>query len=160
VSVTEPDAPLAVALIVVVPVPINVAVPVAELMVATPVLEEFQVGDTIWLELFVAMNVTEPEANEAVNAAVLCCVQPEQVIVKPPVFEVPTVSVVVPLTLLLVAVIIVVLPFAAEAATVARPEVLMLATLLEEEVQVTDERALVPPLAVVPVAANCCVCPA
>jgi hypothetical protein len=160
VSVTEPDAPLAVALIVVVPVPTNVAVPVPELMVATAVLEEFQVGDTIWLELFVAINVTEPEANEAVNAPVLCCVQPEHVIVKPPVFEVPTVSVVVPLTLLLVAVIMVVLPFAAEAATVARPEVLMLATLLEEEVHVTDERALVPPLAVVPVAANCCVCPA
>ena len=46
-SVAEPDAPLAVALIVVVPVPTNVAVPVAELMVATLVLEELQVGDTI-----------------------------------------------------------------------------------------------------------------
>src|SRR5438309_1978419 len=105
------------------------------------------------------MKVTDPEVSGAVNAPADCCVQPEQVMVKPPVFEVPTVSVVVPLTLLLVAVIMVVLPFAAEAATVASPEVLILATLLEE-VQVTDERALVPPLAVVPVAANCCVCPA
>ena len=106
------------------------------------------------------MNVTDPEANEAVNALLLCCVHPLQVMVSPPLFEVPTVSVVVPLTFPLVAVMAVVLPFAAEAATVARPELLMLATLVEEEVHVTDERALVPPLALVPVAVNCCVWPA
>ena len=61
------------------------------------------------------MKVTDPEVNGAVNAPADCCVQPEQVMVKPPVFEVPTVSVVVPLTLLLVAVIMLVLPFAAQA---------------------------------------------
>jgi hypothetical protein len=106
------------------------------------------------------MNVTEPELNEAVNVPAVCCVHPVQVMVSPPLFEVPTVSVVVPPTLALVAVIVVVLPFAAEAATVARPEVLMLATLVEEDVQVTEERAVVPPLALVPVAVNCCVWPA
>jgi hypothetical protein len=106
------------------------------------------------------MNVTDPEANEAVNAPLLCCVHPLQVMVSPPLFEVPTVRVVVPLTFPLVAVIVVVLPFAAEAATVARPELLMLATFVDEEVQVTDERVLVPPLALVPVAVNCCVWPA
>jgi hypothetical protein len=106
------------------------------------------------------MNVTDPEANEAVNAPLLCCVHPLQVMVSPPLFEVPTVRVVVPLTFPLVAVMVVVLPFAAEAATVAKPELLMLATLVEEDVQVADERALVPPLAFVPVAVNCCVWPA
>jgi hypothetical protein len=129
-------------------------------MLATPVLVELQVGVTIWLELFVAMKVTEPEANEAVNPPVVCCVHPVQVMVSPPLFEVPTVRVVVPLTFPLVAVMVVVVPFAAEAATVARPELLMLTTLVEEDVQVADERALVPPLAFVPVAVNCCVCPA
>lgn len=52
------------------------------------------------------------------------------------------------------------LPFVAELKTVARPELEIVAMLGAEDVQVTDVRFVVPPLALVPVAENCSVCPA
>lgn len=87
-----------VAVIVVVPAATNVARPVLELMLATLTLEELQVGETIVPELLVAKKVTDPAVSDAVNVLDPCETHPVQEIVRPPLLEVPTVSVVVPLT--------------------------------------------------------------
>ena len=51
----------------------------------------------------------------------------------------------------------VVLPFEAVANTVAKPELLIVATLVAEEVHVGELTVIVAPFASVPFAANCCV---
>jgi hypothetical protein len=133
------------------PVVKRVATPVLELMLATPVLEEVQVGLTAD-PLFVAVNVTEPVDNVAVKVPEPCERHPEQLIEILPPPDVLTVSVVTPLIPLSVAVIVV-LPVAA---AVASPEPLMVATLVDEELQVTEEVTfwlLLSPK--VPVAVNC-----
>ena len=71
------------AVIVVCPKATSVANPVLMPMVATPVLEELQVGVTILLFVSVAVNVTERDANEAVNVPLPCEMQPVQAIVSP-----------------------------------------------------------------------------
>jgi hypothetical protein len=81
----------------------------------------------------------------------------QEIVRLPPPLEVPTVSVVVPLILPEWAVITVVLPFDADALTDARPVLLMLATLLTDDVHVTEDRLDDDPSAFVPVAVNCCV---
>lgn len=84
VSVMEPEAPLEVAVIVVCPAATRVANPVLLPMVATPVLEELQVGVTALLFVSVAVNVSEPELSRAVNVPVPCPeMQPVQLIVNP-----------------------------------------------------------------------------
>jgi hypothetical protein len=151
VSVIDPEAPFAVAVMLVDPVVKSVATPVLELMLATAVLEELQVG-LIAEPLFVAVNVTEPVANVAVKVPEPCERHPEQLIVRLPPPEVLTVSVVTPL-MPLSAAVIVVLPVAA---AVARPEPLMVATLVDDELQVTDEVMFLLVLSPkVPVAVNC-----
>ena len=52
-------------------------------MLATAALEELHVGLTMLLFVSLAVNVTEPEANEAVNVPLPCKMQPVQAIVKP-----------------------------------------------------------------------------
>lgn len=150
VSVTDPVRPLAVAVIVVEPVVSSDATPVVDPILATAVLEEVQVGVTAD-PLLVAVNVTVPLISVAVNVEPDCERQPEQEIVKLPVDEL-TVSVVNPETPLSAAVIVVVPVVAA----VASPVLLMLATLVAEEVHVTDEVTSLLLLSPnVPVAVNC-----
>jgi len=149
-----------VAEIVVVPVATSVATPVLELIFATLAVEELHVGETAVPELFVAKNVTEPEVREAVKVPEPCEIHPVQEIVRLPLLAVPTVRVVVPLTLPELAVITVELPFVAIVETVARPELEIVAMLGAEDVHVTDDRLVLEPLAFVPVAENCSVCPA
>ena len=150
-SVTDPDAPLAVAEIVVDPVVRSVATPLLELMFATAWLDEDQVGVTAE-PLLVAVNVTDPVTRVAVNVPVPCERHPEQLIVRAPPPVVLIVNVVRPLIPLSAAVIVVV----PVAAAVASPAVLILATLVAEDVHVTDEVKfwlLLSPK--VPVAVNC-----
>lgn len=155
VSVILPVAPLADAVMVVDPVATRVVTPVLELMLATPVLEELHVGLTAE-PLFVAVNVTVPVAKLAVKVPEPCERQPEQPIVRlpPPPPLVLTFSVVTPLMPLLAAVMVV-LPVLRE---LASPELLIVATVVSDEVQVTDEVRLWLVLSPkVPVALNCCV---
>jgi hypothetical protein len=129
----------------------RVATPVLELMLATAGLEELHVGLTVWLPS-VALNVTEPCVNEALNVPVPVDVQPEQLIVMLPPPELLTVSVVTPLTPLWAAVMVVLPVLTA----VASPELLIVATVVSEEVQVAEEVTfwlLLSPK--VPVAVNC-----
>jgi hypothetical protein len=102
----------------------------------------------------VAVNVTDPVTRVAVNVPEPCERHPEQLIVRVPPPVVLTVIVVTPLIPLSAAVMVVV----PVAAAVASPELLIVATLVAEEVQVTDEVTfwlLLSPN--VPVAVNCCV---
>jgi len=132
------------------PVVASVATPVVEPILATAVLEDVQVGETAE-PLLVAVNVTVPVSTEAVNVEPDCEMQPEQEIVKLPVDEL-TVSVVNP-EMPLSAAVIVVVPVAP---AVASPVLLMLATLVAEEVQVTVEvMSLLLLSPNVPVAVNC-----
>jgi len=94
----DPDAPFALAEIVVVPADSRVAIPVVEPMLATPVFDEVHVGFTAE-PLFVALNVTEPVERLAVNVPEPWEIQPEQEMVKLPPPLVLTVSVVTPLML-------------------------------------------------------------
>jgi len=94
----DPDAPFALAEIVVVPADSSVAIPVVEPMLATPVFDEVQVGFTAE-PLFVALNVTEPVERLAVNVPEPWEIQPEQEMVRLPPPLVLTVSVVTPLML-------------------------------------------------------------
>ena len=151
VSVIAPVAPLAVAEIVVVPVDRSVATPVLELMLATAEFDEVQVGLTAE-PLFVAVNVTEPVTNVAVKVPEPWEMQPEQLIVRVPPPVVLTVKVVTPLTPLSAPVMVVV---PVETA-VASPELLIVATFVADDVQVTDDVTfwlLLSPK--VPVAVNC-----
>jgi hypothetical protein len=119
-------------------------------MLATAVLDDVHVGETAE-PLLVAVNVTVPVSTEAVNVEPDCEMQPEQEIVRLPVDEL-TVSVVNPETPLSAAVIVVVPVDPA----VASPVLLMLATLVAEEVHVTDDVTSLLLLSPnVPVAVNC-----
>ena len=150
VSVTDPLKPLAVAVIVVEPAVTRVATPVVEPILATAVLEDVQVAETAE-PLLVAVNVTVPVVRDAVNVEPDCEMQPEQEIVKLPVDEL-TVRVVNP-EMPLSAAVIVVVPVAP---AVASPVLLMLATLVAEEVHVTDDvMSLLLLSPNVPVAVNC-----
>ena len=82
-----------------VPVATNDAWPVLVLMFATPTFEELHVAETDEPELFVAKNVTVPEFREAVKVPEPCEIHPGQEIVRLPLLAVPTVRVVVALTL-------------------------------------------------------------
>ena len=82
VSVTEPEAPFAVALIVVVPVATNMAIPVPAPMVATFVSEDVQEATTVE-PLFDAEKFTAPELSIAVKLLEPWEVHPEQEMVKP-----------------------------------------------------------------------------
>ncbi len=146
--------PLAFAVIVVVPVVVRVAVPEAEFRkLATAVFDEVQVG-LMAEPLLVAANVTDPPDNDrlAVAVVVVTAVQPEHVMVMEFDCEL-TVKVVTALTPLSLAVMFVepkVVP------AVARPELLIVAMLVDDEVQVTEELTsfwLLSPN--VPVAVNC-----
>jgi hypothetical protein len=141
-----------VAVIVVVPVVVRVAVPELELAkLATAVFDEVQVGLMV-APLLVAVNRTDPSDRLAVAVVLVCAVQPEHVIVMAFDCEL-TVKVVTPLTPLSLAVMFVdpkVVP------AVASPELLMVAMLVDDEVQVTEEVTfcwLLSPK--VPVAVNC-----
>lgn len=70
-------------MIVACPVLTSVAIPVLLPMLATAELEELHVGLTMLLFVSVAVNVTEPEVNDAVNVPLPCEMQPVQAIVKP-----------------------------------------------------------------------------
>ena len=72
VSVTDPEAPFDCAVMVVCPVVSSVASPVVLAMLATAELEELQAGLTKLLFVSVAVKVTEPELNRAVNVPVPC----------------------------------------------------------------------------------------
>lgn len=157
-SVSELDVPLAFAVIVVVPMEVRVAVPEAEFRkLATPVFDEVQVG-LMAEPLLVAENVTDPPDNDRLADAVVVvtAVQPEHAIVIEFDCEL-TVNVVTALTPLSLAVMFVV-PKVEPA--VARPELLIVAMLVDDDVQVTEEVTfcwlLLPK---VPVAVNCWVAP-
>lgn len=133
----------------------RVAMPVLLPIRATPELEELQVGLTVLLLVSVAVNVTEPEAKDAVNPPVVCEVQPVHAMVKPVLLCVLTVRVVLAVCFPEVAVMVV-LPRLVPA--VASPELLMVAIFADEDDQVTvEEMSLVLLLPNVPVALNCCV---
>ena len=141
-----------VAVIVVVPVVARVAVPELELAkFATAVFDEVQVGLMV-APLLVAVNKTDPIDKLAVAVVLVCAVQPEHVIVIEFDWEL-TVRVVTALTPLSLAVMFVV-PKVVPA--VARPELLMVAMLVDDDVQITEEVTfcwlLLPK---VPVAVNC-----
>ena len=65
------------------PVLTSVANPVLLPMLATAELEELHVGLTMLLLVSVAVNVTEPDASEAVKLLVPVEMQPVQAMVKP-----------------------------------------------------------------------------
>jgi len=137
---------------VVVPVAMSMAIPVPEPIVATLVLEDVQDAATVE-PLFDAEKFTRPELSAAVKLAEPCDVHPEQEIVNPPA-PLPTItfSAALPLRPFCDALIVV----APVATPVANPELLMLATFVDEELQLTDEVTsllLLSPNA--PIAVNC-----
>ena len=145
--------PLAVAVIVVVPLAALVMIPVLAVMGIFG-FEEVHVALTVCPELSCARNV-RVEPTDAENEVPEVEVQPAvHEIVRLPPPPVVTVRVVLPLCPLWLAVMVVVPVLMA----LARPELLIVATVASEEPQLADdEMSLLVPSPKLPIAVNCCV---
>lgn len=120
---------------VVVPVAMSWAIPVPAPMVATLVLDDVQDAATVE-PLLAAEKFTRFELSEAVKVPEPCDVQPEQEIVNPlPPLPTITVREAWPVSPFWDAVIV----ETPVATPVANPELLMVATFVEEELQFTEE---------------------